>query len=140
MKFSFRIPEENLREICDIIPTPQPTEIPTEQPSISPTIYNVCDDFSLEQYLNQCYFNVDDISPNDDNPGIGCGGFHNCIGYFDGCNWCYCTDKHICTSKICPRNEYEDAYCTICQSGYVLDNDHNCVSIGSAHKCVIIKT
>ena len=62
-----------------------------------------------------------------------CGGFDNCVAYFDGCNWCKCSELGlVCTRKFCPRDEHEEAYCNDCEDDYVLNSDHECIPIGSA--------
>ena len=129
MNFTFAIPEDCLKEVCEVVPTPRPTERPTEEPSVAPTQCDICD-VPLEEYLNQCFCD-DDTSTG---PGIGCGGFDHCVAYFDGCNWCRCTNGlgPVCTRIYCPRDEYEDAYCNGCEAGYVLNSDHECVPIGAA--------
>eukprot|EP01083_Nonionella_stella_P278935 948677_1 len=48
-----------------------------------------------------------------------CGGFTNCVNYFDGCNWCSCGGLlSTCTLKYCEVDQ--DAECTECEEGYVL--------------------
>ena len=128
MTFEFGFDEPSLRKLCDPVPTPKPTESPTEEPSVAPTQCDFCD-ITLEEYLDMCYCDVNDSS----DPGIGCGGFDNCVAYFDGCNWCHCTGLGlVCTKKYCPRDQYEEAYCNDCEDGYVLNADHQCIPIGSA--------
>eukprot|EP01084_Bolivina_argentea_P002968 5552_1 len=53
---------------------------------------------------------------------LECGGFDNCMLYYDGCNTCSCDeDGTMCTEMACDTEKNEE--CRQCQDGYELIND-----------------
>merc|ERR1719379_1904597 len=57
---------------------------------------------------------------------VYCGGFDNCVAYFDGCNSCGCGGAFsYCTEMFC--DVYADAYCSDCADGFALAETGLCV-------------
>ena len=81
-----------------------------------------------DSYCKACN---DGYELNDNNECIkstaSCGGFENCIKFYDGCNYCFCDEYGIagCDDMDCER--YGDSYCTECDIGYELNADRECV-------------
>mmetsp|Transcript_25913 Transcript_25913/g.42352 ORF Transcript_25913/g.42352 Transcript_25913/m.42352 type:complete len:146 (+) Transcript_25913:1320-1757(+) len=59
---------------------------------------------------------------------VGCGIDH-CIGYFNGCNNCFCSlqadGSYLagCTMMYCPPDAYTTPECKECEEPYILDPD-----------------
>lgn len=69
-------------------------------------------------------------------PACVCGGFENCVRYFDGCNRCSCESNGVegCTRKACNRRR--PAKCLKCGKGYSLNADTNECELGAVKPVV----